>query len=186
VHYAGIGTRFPTDEQATLCTNIGKYLAQHGWTLHTGAAIGVDQIFTRAALRAGGRVVLHIPWAKHEQEFRDSIPRELRKLVEVRVLKSKKSERDYAAFDSVVKYHPAPGYLSWGAACLHARNYRILVPEDDQPVDFVVACPSPQGGGTMQGVRIAQSLEVPVVRLDLISGAEAKVEITKLVNSTRE
>lgn len=183
MNYSGIGTRFPTPQQATLCTHIGRYMAQHDWTLHTGAAEGIDQVFTRAALRAGGEVVLHIPWKKHEQEFRDGIPENLRHLVDVRVLKSKKSERDYVAFDSVVKHHPAPSRLSWGAACLHARNYRILVPKDEHPVELVVACPSPHGGGTMQGVRVAQSLEIPVIRLDIMSEAEAQVEIKKLVST---
>lgn len=182
MNYAGIGTRYPTEEQVELCTKIGTYLAIRGYVLHTGAAEGVDQVFTRAALKAGGRVVLHIPWPKHEQEFRDGIPAKLQQFVEVRLLNSKKNNRDTEAFDSVLKYHPAPDRLSWGARCLHARNYRILVPEDKSPVDFVVAYPSPHGGGTMQGVRIAYDLDLPVVRLDQLSTKEARLLVTDLAS----
>jgi len=183
MNYAGIGTRYPSEEQAALCSKIGTYLAVRGYVLHTGAAPGVDQLFTRAALKAGGRVVLHLPWPKHEQEFRDSIPKELQQFVEVRVLQSKKKERDHIAFDSVDEYHPASTRLSWGALCLHARNYRIVVPEDDHPVDFVLAYPSPHGGGTMQGVRIAHALERPVVRLDQLSPSEARAWINDLTRT---
>ncbi len=178
--YAGIGTRFPTDVQETLCIRAARYLGHNGYELHTGAAEGIDQICAMGAFSVAAKVVFHLPWKKHSQEFIDALPPHHRDLLDVRVLKTKKSERDNDAFTSVAKYHPAPDRLSWGAACLHARNYRILVPDD--PVDFVLALPSPKGGGTMQGVRIAESLGIPVVRLDQLSDEEARAQVKALVD----
>jgi hypothetical protein len=85
--------------------------------------------------------------------------------------------------DSVKKYHPAYEVLSWGAVLLHARNYRIMVPE--KPVDLVVAYPSAHGGGTMQGVRIAKSLSIPCIRLDTLEPKEAISRVESAIQMDR-
>ncbi len=160
--YAGIGGRpqsLPEHAQALL-SSLGLHLAEKGCTLHTGACEGADQWFCSGALTAGGSVVLHIPWKKYAKEYIETLPPS----VEVSILQSNKKTRDLEAFDSVKLYHPTPENLTWGARCHHAINYRTLVP--DRPVDFVLAYPSPHGGGTMQGVHVAQDKGIPVVRLD--------------------
>lgn len=156
MNYAGIGARSLKPEQQLIVTKVATYLAKKGYTVHSGAADGVDQWFSNAAMQAGGKLVLHVPWKKHSLEYREAIPEAQQHLVEIRILQADRPHRDTEAFASVDQYHPAPDKLSWSARCLHARNYRILVPDD--PVQFVVAYPSPWGGGTMQGVRIAKSL----------------------------
>ena len=175
--YAGIGARSLKPEQQPIVTKVATYLAHKGYTVHSGAADGVDQWFSDAATQAGGKAVLHVPWAKHSLEYREALAEN--PLVETRILQADRPHRDVEAFASVEQYHPAPNKLSWGARCLHARNYRILVP--DAPVQFVVAYPSAWGGGTMQGVRVAESLGIPVVRLDELKPKEVRVELDRLV-----
>lgn len=177
--YAGIGTRRLNDTQEKLCVRVGRYLGHQGFTLHTGAAEGADQTFTLGAFSVAGKVVFHLPWQKHSREFIEVLPPHHQELLEIRVLNSNKKTRDNDAFTSVSRFHPKPDALSWGAACLHARNYRILIP--DKPVDFVVALPSPGGGGTMQGIRIAEHYNIPVIRLDKLSEEEARERVMALV-----
>ena len=90
-----------------------------------------------------------------------------------------------AALASVDQHHPAPDRLSWGARLVHARNYRILVPRD--PVAFVVAAPSVHNGkpvgGTMQGIRIAKKLGIPVVLLNNKSIDSCLEELARLSSS---
>jgi len=180
--YAGIGTRYLNEEQEKLCISLSRYLGTNGYTLHTGAAEGADQTFAVGAFSVGARVVFHLPWKKHSAEFIDLLPPHHRALLDVRVLRTNKRDRDDDAFTSVARFHPAPDHLSWGASCLHARNYRIIAPE--KFVDFVLALPSPGGGGTMQGVRIAAHYGIPVIRLDKVSEEEAQEQIRSLVENT--
>jgi len=179
--YAGIGTRYPNEEQEKLCISLSRYLGTKGCILHTGAAEGADQTFALGAFSVGSKVVFHLPWKKHAAEFIASLPPHHRDLLDVRVLNTNKRDRDDDAFTSVGRFHPAPDHLSWGAACLHARNYRIISPE--KFVDFVLALPSPGGGGTMQGVRIAEHYGIPVIRLDKIPAEDALEQVRYLVEN---
>lgn len=183
-NYAGIGTRHPTDQQADLVRRVAVYLANRGYTIHSGAAEGVDQLFSTTAINHDGAAVLHLPWRKHADEYLADLDTQQRYLVDVRVLRSKHNQRDTEAFASVDQHHPAPDQLSWGARLLHARNYRILVPEE--PVAFVVALPARHNGkavgGTMQGIRIAEALSIPIVRLDKLNWTQAEAGLIRLTS----
>jgi hypothetical protein len=126
-----------------------------GYTLATGAAPGFDQLAAETALAAGGHVLLKLPWAGYEcawiTHMRDAYPAKIG--IEV-----------YAPFihvewtESVRIYHPAVSSLSQGAIALHARNYGIVA-----PATTVIAVPNPfkpGGGGTGQGIRIAEALRI--------------------------
>lgn len=153
-------------------------MAQKGWVLHTGAAQGADQAYAVGALKAGGKVYLHLPWKTYERmwvgEARSRFPGN------VRTDDVEHSPQWEKAEASVFVFHPAAQRLQRSVILLHARNYNCIVPAPEQPVDFTVAFPGPRGGGTMQGVRIAAAFDVPVVRLDQITGPEARVQIESL------
>jgi hypothetical protein len=138
------------------------------------------------AVARGGRATLHLPWRKHAEDYLAGLDERQRCMMDVQVLRSKKRDRDEEAFASVDQHHPAAGDLSWGARLLHARNYRILVPEE--PVDFVVALPARHNGravgGTMQGIRVAEALSIPVVRLDRLKHwTRTEAELIRLTSA---
>lgn len=177
--YAAIGSRSLSPLQIALCRKVGVVMAQKGWTLHTGAAQGADQAYAVGALTAGGRVMLHLPWDTYERkwvaEARSRFPSKVRSQA------VESSPHYHKAESSVFVFHPAAEHLSRSVILLHARNYNIICPSgDDQAVGFVVAFPGPRGGGTIQGVRVADCLGVPVVRLDKVTIPEAKQQIESL------
>lgn len=167
---------------------IGRYLAEKGWILHTGAAPGADQAFARGALEGDGMVILHLPWPSYEEDWFGKIPSQFSRKISVDVLEldRRAGAYDRDAYDSVYEFHPAPERLRQGALKLHARNYRIIRPKGRPgPVSFTVAIPSPGGGGTAQGIRLAESMKVPVVRLDQLSGKAAKKLIDEILAGSR-
>ncbi len=153
-------------------------MAEKRWVLHTGAAQGADQAYAVGALKAGGRVMLHLPWGTYERAWVDEACSRFRN--QVRTEEVEKSSQGERAISSVFVFHPAAERVSRGVLLLHARNFNIVVPEHPHPVDFMVAFPGPSGGGTMQGVRIADAFHVPMVRLDQVSGPEARIQIESL------
>ncbi len=52
-----IGTRYPTDYGKNVTKKFATAFAQHGFTVISGLAIGIDSVAHRAALDAGGRTV---------------------------------------------------------------------------------------------------------------------------------
>ena len=129
-------------------------MAYSGWVLKTGAALGADQAFARGAADANGLVELCLPWASYEKEWVQTLS--WKSNVKLNIL----SDRDTEAYASVVKYHPAPDKLTRGAKALHARNFLIL-----RDVSFVIAFTAGKTtGGTWQGIRIAESLGIQVLK----------------------
>ncbi|MEW6770045.1 MAG: DNA-processing protein DprA [Bacillota bacterium] len=156
---AVIGTREPSDAQAALCRELCLALAQKGHCLRTGNAVGIDQLAIACWLETGSRrVKVFLPWRSYNADFLKD------KNVSVRVYDPRK---DVEWKESVYKYHPAARYLSRGVFALHARNYGIV-----RGADVVLAFPSPKGGGTAQGIRVAQGLGVNLFVFDF-SGKNA-------------
>ncbi len=139
---AVIGTRHPGPNQEKACRLFCGLLLQAGYLIHTGGAVGIDEI---AMSCAGERSVVFLPWAGYNrhlvQKYRPG------KVVVYDPLVHK----DWT--DSVFRYHPAPDRLTLGGIALHARNYGIV-----GPAQIVVALPSPNLGGTGQGIRIARAM----------------------------
>ena len=187
LHYAGIGTRNPIDEQRELCRKIGRYMAAKGWVLHSGGAAGCDNEFTLGAALQGiapqvGRVRIHLPWDQYNADLSLHASR-FPERVRISVL----DPNDGEAFASV-QLHPAAATLDLPAIKLHARNYRIIKPNDSTTCMFVVALPSDKlgGGETGQGIRIAESLNIPVVRLDQRTPDKVKAIIDALIQAAQQ
>ncbi|MCL6478886.1 MAG: DNA-processing protein DprA [Peptococcaceae bacterium] len=138
---AVIGTRRPGQNQARACRIFCGLLLQAGYLIHTGGAVGIDEI---AMSCAGERSVVFLPWAGYDEHLvRKYRPGKV-------VVYDPLAHKDWT--DSVFRYHPAPDRLTRGGIALHARNFGIV-----GPAQVVVALPSPNLGGTGQGIRIARA-----------------------------
>ena len=150
-----IGTRNPDQRQERKARFLAYHLSHHyGCRIKTGGAYGIDQ-----AAMLGARIDMLdicLPWASYNKEI---IPKGAHLIIADR-------NRHAEWFESVENYHPAPDKLTNGARSLHARNFGVI-----QPAHLVVAFPNANGdGGTGQGIRIAQALNIPVMQFN--KGAE--------------
>lgn len=174
--YAGIGKRRLTSREADLIRRIGAQLARDGFVLRTGAAPGADQEFAEGALAAAGDVVLCLPSSRHEKAWVDDAGARYGAQVSVESLRND----DHEAMRSVAEYHPIGDRLEGYTVRLHARNYRIVVGPAG-PVSFVIAWPREGGGGTAQGIRIAEKRKIPILRLDECGEAKVWASVRRLV-----
>lgn len=154
---ACIGSRDLNEQELSYCFEIGRLIVLHGFELHSGNAPGADQAYA-----AGGndvdptRVHIHLPWRSFQRQA----------IVEGNHVYEYPfgSMRFYV--DIAAECHPRWQYLRDYAKKLHTRNASILVP-NQKNVDVCLAWPSkrPGGGGTGQGMRIAQSRDIRLVDL---------------------
>ncbi len=161
IHVACIGSRDLNDEQTAICEKLGRWVVQCGHTLHTGNAPGADQAFARGANQLCPDLVhLHLPWYKFERQAirDDNVVRSVDDLPECEL-------QWYTAHAE--RYHPAWRRLSHGAKKLMTRNSMIMLPCGCHEVDMCLALPSNKrgGGGTGQGMRIAQLQNIRLVDL---------------------
>jgi hypothetical protein len=165
-HYACIGSRALTPEQLAICFTLGQWIVKRGHFVDSGNADGADGAFA-----AGGNTVdpthvwLHLPWPKFNAH-------QITPGNRFRVLEQIPPADQQWMHELAAKYHPNYTYLRQGAKKLHARNGMITYSvQPREPVFSVLAWPSdkPGGGGTGQGIRIAEGEGIPLVRLDLCS-----------------
>jgi predicted Rossmann fold nucleotide-binding protein DprA/Smf involved in DNA uptake len=155
---AMIGTRelHEMDQDIVACYGyLAEVVSRLGHVVVSGLATGFDQRAMSIAAGNRGDIIAVSPWASYEREFLKTI----QDMTRVTVL-TYNAARFPEWKQSVARYHPKPGALTRGAFALHARNYGII-----DNADAVIAVPSPQGGGTMQGVRIATELGKPLFNL---------------------
>jgi predicted Rossmann-fold nucleotide-binding protein len=141
-----IGTRQPDDAQIA---EVKRYVATLSLddVVVSGCAYGIDELGLCVAKNHGIKTIGCLPWLSYNQDIQLYCD-ELFVLVDT----------DKSAYQSVIDYHPTKGKMSQGAFKLHARNYLIV-----EGCDLVMAYPGPTGGGTLQGIKIAQALGIPVV-----------------------
>lgn len=146
IKVAVIGSREPTAEQKRLARILIQHVLDKGAIVNTGGADGIDNL---AMTMAQDKCQVYLPWWSYNQE---KIPASAKKVVYSPVTHNKWNK-------SVNKFHPNPHILTRGSRALHARNFGII-----EAADLVIAFPSlkPGGGGTGQGIRIAQYLKKPI------------------------
>lgn len=180
-----IGTRELTrcnPEAVKLFRLAAAVAGKNGHVVKTGAAPGADQLAAETALRNGGKVEIFLPWESYERPWMEhirSLYGEDMVYVEVYDPDHERTPHHEAWAESVNLYHPAAGKLTQGSFKLHARNFGIVVdsstsddPEGYETSDFVVALPSPDGGGTAQGMRVASDYDVRIFDLSTLVGRE--------------
>lgn len=149
---ACIGSRQIANWERDLFFNIGKFIVSGGDYISTGNAKGSDQVFASGGNEINPKnVLIYLPWKNYETYTLNK---------DNRVLYEPKDEW----FDLTAPFHPGWQNLSQGVKRLMARNYGIL-----NRADKCIARLNHEksnGGGTGQGVRIANSLNIPVLDLN--------------------
>lgn len=142
-----------------LFTDAARAAVQHGYAVVTGACKGADQLAAETALAAGGKVLLVLPYIHYESAWIAAM--ESRYLGQV-AAECYDPEVHPRWAKSVQLYHPAAAKLDVWSAALHARNFGIV----GRSI-AVVALPNYQrnGGGTAQGLRVAQALGIKLFDL---------------------
>ena len=145
--YTGVGSRKTPKDVLYLMENLATMLANRGWTLRSGGAIGADQAFERGCAMAQG----------HRQIFFASDATEQAMLI-------------------AEEFHPAWDRMTDYAQHLHGRNaLQVLGADLKTPSKFLV-CWTPdsaishaersiQTGGTGTAISIAESRGIPVFNL---------------------
>lgn len=150
-----IGSRTLSETQLSICHKLGRFIAEIGGKVHSGNAPGADQAFAAGANSVDPELVhLHLPWPNFNQEA----------IVQGNIIHLPHPQSHYEV--TAAQYHPRWQYLRQGAKKLHTRNVSIIV--HPTPKDLVLAWPSdkPGGGGTGQGIRIAEGLGIDVELLN--------------------
>lgn len=152
--YAGIGSRKTPKDVCEQMTNIASILENLGFVLRSGGAVGADKAFERGAKSAK---VIYRP--EHVSRWH---------------------------LEHAKKYHPAWSKCDDFAKRLHARNSAIILgPALDWPVKFVI-CWTEDGlasGGTGQGIRIAEDLNIPVYNLNREGDPEKLMKVLNFLKT---
>jgi hypothetical protein len=152
------------------------WFASQGHTLRTGNATGVDQAFARGANQIDPTLVeLYLPWRSYNRDA--VVPGNV-----VHVL----DDYPRQVVDDLVYeasgFHPAWNKLKQGGRKLMARNGTIIRGKNAPLVELVLAMPSHVlGGGTGQGMRLAEGLGIEVIDLNTLG----KSELSALCNRVR-
>ena len=152
--YAGIGSRETPSDVLTLMASIAEQLANGGWTLRSGHALGADQAFEHGA---GIMSEIYLPFPM----FQAAVP------IHGEVF----TRPTAAAWRLASQIHPAWDRCTNFARDCHARNmHQVLGWDLATPVDFVIcwARLDPDGnprGGTAQAVRLARREHISVFNL---------------------
>lgn len=162
-HYAGVGARdTPQDVLARIITG-AENMANEGWVLRSGGAIGADDAFETGCKNVGGKKEIYLPKDYHN---------------------GRRAGGDYydctvllnwnEAFKIASEFHPNWYGLVYFVKCLMGRNvYQILGQDLETPVELVL-CWTPDGattkttratGGTGQAIRIANAHGIRVRNL---------------------
>lgn len=165
-YYAGIGSRETPEHILTIMHHLGAYMADQGWTLRSGAAQGADYSFEEGAVHQGGETEIYLPWKGFNFSKSELHPGNY---------PFSDEERAYAA-----QMHPAWNKCSPSARLLHQRNTRQLIGIEQLHGENVVVskmliCWTEGGllkGGTAQALRIATSLNIPIINLGRAQNAD--------------
>ena len=145
MYYAGIGRRVIPDEIKISFEKFGRFAQDRGLVLRSGGAEGADSAFEKYVIPANKQIFL--PWKHYNGHL------------------SRLCNPSNKAYQIAKKFHPRWNEYSCGVQKLLARNvHQLLGPNLRSPVEFVV-CWTEDGnetGGTGQGIKMAQTLDIPV------------------------
>lgn len=164
--YAGIGSRDIPESIRREQTRLARILERNGYTLRSGNAAGSDQAFAAGVESSAAQIWL--PWENFELEFQKEHPQHDYKVIQ---------PNDLEAFKSVKEFHPVSDKLSHKSCLFMARNFRQVVGLNEPNVDFIIAWThgGKEMGGTAQAMRIAHSLNIPVLNMFEFNTAEAVI-----------
>ncbi len=158
-YYTGVGSRQTPNDVLILMYRIGKAMAEKGWILRSGNAIGADQAFAKGANEINPmQVELYLPWDTYNRGAQVTGNG-------IRTMATKE------AILIAPKYVPHWARLKDSHKLLHARNlHQVLGPELIDPDKFSksLLCWTPKGeitGGTATAIRCAMANNILVINL---------------------
>ena len=147
-YYTGIGSRTAPGWALAVAFRLAGQMVKYGYILRSGGADGMDMAFEDGCYNANGESRIYLPWKgfnKNDSPYYNI---------------------DDDAMALAQSLHPNWGMLSQGARKLHARNVYQIVGHDWKYPTRCVICYSNEGtGGTMQAVRLANQMGIPVIDL---------------------
>lgn len=157
--YAGIGSRNITDKEEEIIIKIANKLSKR-FLLYSGNATGADIAFQRGS---NGNCVVMLPEEGFNKKHFDYTDPKL-------ALGYYSVGNTAAGLESLYEHHENPSSLkSYGKKLMCRNHHQIYGYGELDIVSFVVCCSKPIGniveGGTRQAVRIAHSLDIPVVNI---------------------
>lgn len=179
--YAGIGSRTTPAHILEIMYEVSSKAVERNFVLRTGGAIGADAAFMMGALNSGGMIELYLPWNTYEswiptykcKESKIKIPQSHQVIVS--------ENPSIQAIMHAGEFHPNWPACTQGAQKLHARNSEIILGKDlDSPVNCIV-CWHTDSGGTMQAIRIATKLGIPM--MNLVAKRKSAEEILDWMNN---
>lgn len=139
--YTGVGSRSTPEDIMYIIGKLAKKLANNGWIVRSGGAIGADRAFEAGAISVGGGRMIYYP-----------------------------QDANAASMDMASKVHPAWNKCSDYVKKLHARNcFQVLGIDLNTPSSFLV-CWTPGGadvGGTRTAIVIARNNNIEVINLGI-------------------
>jgi hypothetical protein len=148
--FAGIGSRetpTPILEQMTL---IGKGMAERGWILRSGGAVGADSAFEKGCDLANGHKEIFLPFPRYNNH-----PSSLYNIPPL-------------AFDLIDATWKSSASRSEYVRAMFARNCQQILGSNLDDYSELVVCWTPSGkivGGTGKAIQIALNHKIPVVNL---------------------
>jgi hypothetical protein len=155
--FAFIGTRQPRALPRSwyqLYVEAAEYAARQGYTIHSGATPGSEQLAVERALQAGGTVRIYLPWEGFEASWVAGIQR----AHSGRVLTVTFDPSIHTEWVQAIRArHPAGAYLARASLGLYARTYGLV-----RESSSLVALPfvrlkngAADKGQTQQGLEVA-------------------------------
>ena len=172
--YAGIGSRSITSEEAALLRGLAKRLAEVGYWLYSGNAVGADQAFEEGA---GAKAVAFLPG----EEYNPEVGRE--------AIRCKEITSD--ALRTARELHPKGSKMSPRTWLLMARNVQIVdgIP-GFPPVEFVLCCADPKPGGVAGGsamaFQVAKRRGIPFINLREVGWKDRLRMVTGVDSAAQE
>lgn len=176
--YAGVGSRETPPDVRSVMTEVAGSLADLGWTLRSGNAIGADIAFERGAPLSMQES--YLPWPK------EGVPHGI---VNITPEHTRLMRSVYASPHG----EPWSARMSRSTTLLMTRNGNQVFGKDFSEPSDVVICWTPNGeptGGTRQAIALADVVGIPVLNLGLpewegASAARVVEEASRIVNERR-
>lgn len=165
IAYAGIGSRDISSEEETNISKIANILQSKGLILYSGNAEGSDIAFQKGS---NGKCVVMLPWKTFNIKHYDYAQLAMDHII----VGSRNNNFHKEAFDSIKKFHPKAHALNKASETFMARNFYQINGFDKYPKASIVICCAnsinKKGnvmGGTGQAVRIALSMNIPIINI---------------------
>lgn len=161
--YTGVGSRKTPEDVMKYMTKVAKRMAELGWTLRTGGAIGADQAFLDGALEAGGKVELFLPWTMFQDHHKKGYSKNI-SLIDYPSTEARDELRKH-----VDERHFRNLQKGSGMA-LHSRNVHQVMGYNLAELSDLVLCWTPLAGpwptgGTATAIKIGRYYKVPTYNL---------------------